>query len=385
MRVIWTGIVFIWKLFWGMLFCQAPVLSLMVVGWTYRQMQRTVLKSWWRGSTAYVGRADFGSFCREQSESASLADWPNWFLRQNFRESMAKEKGRGALHYVWAFTVGLFHSLWINLRTGFIGIMNTWALTLPGCVIMYFSWYDGWNNSFNKGYEQAVVGPSTGFLGIFLFILAMLYVPLAQVRQAVSNDIRSFYDYRLIASIVRRRWLACCGLAALYSAIFIPISILTILPMYFPNMKPEILGYTNQQQLEFLNRYYFWGAIVLFPAFLFVRTVAARIYARGLLKNIKDGVAKREWLCEWERKALERVELLHEGSEPKRHPIIALAGGTSRLIFTGTAAFVVVFLWFTMVAQVYIAQFLNYVPWGGWLNHPLVHLPWIRFIPEILR
>ena len=38
-----------------------------------------------------------------------------------------------------------------------------------------------------------------------------------------------------------------------------------------------------------------------------------------------------------------------------------------------------------MVAQVYIAQFLNYVPWSGWLNHPLVRLPWIRFIPELLR
>ena len=59
-----------------------------------------------------------------------------------------------------------FQSLWLNLTIGAQAIFNTWVLTMPGCVLMLFSWYAGWHNSFNKGYEQAVVGPLTGFGGI---------------------------------------------------------------------------------------------------------------------------------------------------------------------------------------------------------------------------
>ena len=45
---------------------------------------------------------------------------------------------------------------------------NTWVLTLVPSLLMLFSWEAGWDNSFNKGYEQAAIGPTTGTLGIDL-------------------------------------------------------------------------------------------------------------------------------------------------------------------------------------------------------------------------
>ena len=49
-----------------------------------------------------------------------------------------------------------------------------------------------------------------------------------------------------------------------------------------------------------------------------------------------------------------------------------------------TAAVLCFVLWFSLVAQVFVAQFVNYVPVRGWLNQPLVQLPWIRYVPSHL-
>jgi hypothetical protein len=38
-------------------------------------------------------------------------------------------------------------------------------------------------------------------------------------------------------------------------------------------------------------------------------------------------------------------------------------------------------VWFTFIAQVYIAEFLHYHPMTAWLNQSLVQLPWFRHIP----
>jgi hypothetical protein len=38
-------------------------------------------------------------------------------------------------------------------------------------------------------------------------------------------------------------------------------------------------------------------------------------------------------------------------------------------------------LWFAFVAQIFVSEFFNYHPVVGWLNQPLVHLPWFRYIP----
>lgn len=382
---IWKGLVFLWKLFLGMLFCRGPVLSLLVVGWTYRLMQRSVVKRWWLESRRNSEGEDFQSFLREDEATEAHRGWPNWVLQQNFREAIRRRPALGMVGYFKGVCRAFVGSLWLNLSIGFKGVVNSWIVTLPGCVVMVFSWYAGWNNSFNKGYEQAAVGPATGFLGILLFIVAMLYVPLAQVRQAVTNRFRSFYDYRLIVSIIRRRWLACLGLAALYPAFLLPISLAKILPMYFPNINPAIIDLSNEQMLEVLDAYYFWTALLVFPSFVFLCLAACRIYVRGLLTNFREGIVSIESLSFLERNVLERMQLLEQRPRMRHHPIVIAASRTGGLFLRWAGILTTMILWFTLVAQVYIAQFFNYVPIQGWLNFPLIHLPWIRFIPEVLR
>src|SRR5262249_32672119 len=151
-----------------------------------------------------------------QESTSDHVHWPNWFAQQNFlqaaRPSTEASWSTCALNLLRA----LVHSLlnfWIGLRA----VANTWVVTLPAGVLWWFGWYDGWNNSFNKGYEQAAVGPLISLLGVAWFITGMFYVPLAQARQAVTGQWRSFYDYRLIRKLVRDRWVYCVLLALSYS------------------------------------------------------------------------------------------------------------------------------------------------------------------------
>ena len=43
-----------------------------------------------------------------------------------------------------------------------------------------------------------------------------------------------------------------------------------------------------------------------------------------------------------------------------------------------------VFVWFTFVAQIYVREFIAYHPLQGFMNQPLVQLPWFRYVPRSL-
>jgi hypothetical protein len=42
-------------------------------------------------------------------------------------------------------------------------------------------------------------------------------------------------------------------------------------------------------------------------------------------------------------------------------------------------------VWFTFVAQIFIGQFFNYRGAPGWLNQPLVQLPWFHHSPAAAK
>lgn len=374
----WKVTVFAWKYVAGMACCQFFLGSILIVGWTYRLMQRVVYKRWWQRSDLRSNGVTFQQFLADDPATQAHRHWPNWVVEQNFFEAVRRRPLKA-----------LVHSLWLNFRVGIQGILNTWVLTIPGCALMLFSWYDGWNNSFNKGYEQAAVGPLTGLSGLFLFILAMLYVPMGQARQAATGNWRSFYQFRLVWRLVLRRWPACLGLAILYSAVCVPVTVFRILPESFPQMDkltPEFLAtLTNAQIVADLNRYYFKVGALIFVAYVFLRLVAARIYATGLLSAVEQGVVQVDALAENERTQLQRLNLLRVRTTPPRHVLIRLVGKTVTWGFWGVATFAMVLVWFSFVAQLYIAQFMNYIPGIGWLNQPLVQLPLFHFIPGLLK
>lgn len=306
--------------------CLNPVSSILVAGWVQALIRRSVVESWRRS-----GKGDFAV------------------------------PGRG---------------LWGSFAEGALAVFNTWVLTLPGCVLWMFAWYDGWNNSFHKGYEQAWVAPAIGVLGSALFIAAMLYVPLAQAGQASAGQWRAFYRFHLVWSVARAKWLSCLALAALYAALSLPVAGLRMAPNFFGN--GVTAGADDAAARAFLLKYSYASCLYVAAAYTALRLAAARVYAAGLLELVKDGVVGEDELAPGERAALEALGLLRAQPAPPRHALLRVLGWagtrTGRFVSTGGA----VLFWAALVAQVFVSQFINFRPRSGWLNQPLVQLPWFR-------
>src|SRR6266478_1267662 len=270
--LLYRALIFPLKLVWGMLLCQSFLGSILVVGWTYRLAQRAALKFWWSRRPSSERGITLDQFLIASERTEPHQHWPNWFLRQNFRESIRQPERRApalrdptsevsqSCRSTPGLPFALVHSLWQNFWIGLRAITNTWVLTLPACLFWWFGWYDGWNNSFNKGYEQAPVGPLISIFGIVLFIAAMFYLPLAQARQAVTGEWRSFYQFRLVWKIVRDRSVYCVLLGVLYTLLSIPLSILKTSPMFWMHNSPALSAMTSSQVTASLKGYFFWCA-----------------------------------------------------------------------------------------------------------------------------
>jgi hypothetical protein len=274
--------------------------------------------------------------------------------------------------------------LWLNLKVGFQGWFNVCLLTLPGCGLWLFAWYDGWNNSFNKGYEQAAVGPVTGWLGIVLFIAAMFYVPVAQARQASTGQWTSFFHFGMVRRLIRRRWLAVAGLAGLYASLSLPVYVLKTVPAFYPKMNAAWNDLAPASAAAILDAHFFWSCLYVFPVFVLLRLVAGRVYASALWDAVRGGTLDAEDLAPIERRTFERLGLLGVDPVPPRPAVwrVLTWAGTraGRLAAGGVAAL----LWFSLVAQVFVAEFLNYHPGVGWLHQPTVHTPWFHYVPKHL-
>lgn len=379
-----------WKYFVGMLCTQSVFWSLFLVGWTNRLTQRTVFKRWWHGSEMRQKGTRFQDFIETMSATAGHKSWPNWIVKQNFRDNLSTAAPRriGVFSATKQAGKSLSHSLWLNFKVGCQVIFNTWVLTLPGCVFMLFSWRYGWDNSFNKGYEQAFIGPATGLFGIALFIAAMMYLPMAQARQAATEDWRSFYDFTQNWRLVRRRAFWCLALAGLYALLALPANVLKTAPGFFTQGDSDLArraaSMSSSEAVDFLKGYFFWVAAYVFPAYVILRIAAGRIYATALVDEIRYGRIMPT-LAPTEREVLARLNLLKRIENSPRFFVKAISWTATR---TGSvvACGLSIAVWFVFVAQTYVAEFFNYHAEYGlaWLNHPLVQLPFFQFIPAHL-
>jgi hypothetical protein len=65
------------------------------------------------------------------------------------------------------------------------------------------------------------------------------------------------------------------------------------------------------------------------------------------------------------------------------HPVIRAALSTGRTAWVGLIWVGVAALWFSVVAQVFVVEFLNHQPVVGWMNQPLVHVPSLHFTAAV--
>lgn len=365
----------------AMALSQLALGSILLLGWVQRLVQRGILKRWWQLSPLRESGVSFADFAAGGTHSREHISWPNFVLGQNGYPRAALERVNGFFSRAGILLKHLVRSLFRNLRLGLQAILTTWTLTLPGCVLWLFAWYDGWNNSFNKGYEQAAVGPLVFGLGMILFSLAMFYVPLAQARFASTGSWRSFYEFRLVWRLIRQEWLGCLLLAGLYALASLPLNIIKTIPQFFPQMRPEWELLSQEDAIGLLKVYFFWTMLLLLPIYLTLRMVAGRIYASGVVRALRRGTILEEELTENEWEPLQRLGLL-ESPEPARHHIIvrALAWMATRAGMM-TSSLLIFGFWLAFVFLIMMSEFFQFHPFVGWMNQPFVHLPWFRYLP----
>lgn len=352
----------------GTLACLAPLTSLLAAGWLARVQARQVAVRWHQRSSAAM--QEFSEFAAAETASAPLARWPGWVAQTGPLTDIAT--GRRMRRSARRLLGGLL----ANARMGVLSLANTWVATMPACALWLLAWWGGWENSFNKGYEQHWVGPSVFACGTGLFALTMTHVPLAQARQAITGDWRAFYDYRLIRSVARARWLGCLAIAVLHLLAAAPVMALKVLPMRLDALIGDFATLTDVEIAQAAQHYYLLASAVLLLTLIGLRSVTARVYADGLLAAIRDGAVSASELRPAERAILQRLDLLRVAPGTDRHPlVVAVRWLGTRGARVGAFALSLA-MWAAFVFQLVLAQFINHA-WVGWISHPLVHLPWL--------
>jgi hypothetical protein len=370
-------ILFFWKAALGMLLCLTPFTAVLVVGWVTRAMERRTAIAWFKRSS-FAGRK-YRLFAKDTQSFALVRAWPNWILAQEparlraaARENPPRARGRVAL---WIrLAVG---SLWENLIAGIAVVANTWVLTLPAGALWLLSWWGGWENSFNKGYEQAWVGPTIAGVGILAFIIAMFHVPLAQARQASARSWRAYYDFALVRTLRASRRIAFAFLAAGFAIAGVIIAGLHAGPLALGNYLKEIGGFSPGEYVQIGQLYHLGSAAVIFVLLLALRLAAARLYAGAVLKGVKSGDILPLQLSPPERARLADLDLLAADDTPAGNIVVRAAKFSGRSVIAIATTAATAALWFALVSQLYVAQFLNH-HWLAWVNLPMIQVPWMQ-------
>lgn len=149
---------------------------------------------------------------------------------------------------------------------------------------------------------------------------------------------------------------------------------------------PQWKDASPAQALEISNRFYFLAALGLFPTFVALRLLAARLYAHALCQAFQSGAITADDLGEAEWHALRRLDLLTPHPQPVRHWSVRLARWLATRTGQLTAAAAVFLVWFGFSFLVAVSEFVCKTEWGrGWWNQPLIQLPWFDYTPQRLR
>lgn len=381
---LWRAVVFPAKFLWGVFFCSQTILtSLLVIGWSYRLAQRTAYKHWWKRSNHRAQGGEFTEFAMEDEATAGHAHSPNWFVQQNFRSLFSAPKDGSWAKHLWSLFKGFTTSFRSNLVLGIQGALNTLALTLPSGLMWWFGWDYGWNISFYKGYEQSLIGTGLFLIGSLFFIGVMFYLPLAQARQAVTGNWRTFWDVNLVIRIIRSQWVWILLLSGLIGLLSVSVLILKTAPALLSEaLKIE----TVEQATEFLKKYFFWSAMFVLPSYVTIRVLSAKIYAHGLLYAVQNNNLELDELAPSERAVLERLDL-HKSKPPVlKHWFWKIASWMGSRIGQFISAAILFWIWLGLVSAIVVTEFLIYHEAGrGWWNQQLIQLPWFNYMPTYIQ
>jgi hypothetical protein len=382
----------------GVLLVQGWMGALIVLGWTQRLVRRAVLRSWWKRRSPTRQALSFEAFCFEDAATQDLDSWPRWV----FGEAAAPGASRRSL------ARRVLGGLGRNLAGGGFAAAGAFLMIGAPELLWAASWYAGWQNSFNKGYEHAWFGPTVFALGLVGFAAGMILVPFALTRLAVTGRFRAMFEWRLLWRLATRRLASSAALAFLLVLTSSAALAVKVLPGFFPQLDearihrlevagepvPEALWQsispTPIQALHRIQRYHLLAAFGLFPAFLLGRVVAARLYAGAVVEGIHSGSVAVGDLDEAEWQALRRLDLIHPRQvleRPRWRRAARWIGTRSGRLLAGMAT---VGLWLGLGVLILVSEFLRYTggdgaPGRGWWNQPMLQVPWLEWTPGHLR
>ena len=299
----------------GTLLCLTPVTALIVLGWLMRRMRAISL-----------------------SRAGMRADWPRWV--------MARDGG---------VCVRLFGGLAANVREGVLAALSLLLVTLPFTSIWVLSWWAGWENSFGKGYEQAFVGPVLGLVGVAVFCVLMVWVPMGLAHQAVENRAFALLEYRQVRSAVRHSGWGYVMLAATTVFFALPLFASRGLITFASKIVPGFEGMTGEEIATLQGSIALIKAAYVFVALVILRGWAARIYAAAVARAL-EGPDAPQW----------HGSVLAEGR---------VGGNRAWRLTHWLRILLLMVIWFGLAVQIYLGQFLNH-DWHVWLTHPFFLLPW---------
>ena len=356
-RALWNTII-------GGIFSQFFLTAFIVVGWTYNVMARAAARVFWkRGST---NENSFSDFLSSDSRLAELGPHAKWLCRR--KERKGKESR--------------FASLKRNFAVGFRALCHTWVLTLPAGILWSLAWWGGWNNSFSKGYENAPVGPLVGLLGVGCFTLAMLVLPMAQARHAFVGKGHAFFDLRTLWRLFTQKPHTSFFLSVLYGIFSILMYVLITVPVFFPqiaeanpDLNLDFYGMSRDDASLVLFKYFTVVSVLGFLLFVLLKLLAARHYASALIRAARKGRLEGVATFPVEDRMLAQFDRSAAPSPSSRIVAIPVVTWKAGLLVLCCA------VWVGIAFLLHVAEFLNYHPIRGFLNHPLIQVPWFSYIP----
>ena len=300
----------------GILLCFTPLTALLALGWLTRRMGASVAGRW-----------------------GQQAPPPGWLLGPRGAGRIARAAG----------------GLAANIRSGVITALGLAMLTLPFTALWLGAWWAGWENSFNKGYEQAGVGPSVWMLGGLISLPLLAHLPLALAHAAAEDRLGAFFEWRRIRSIA-----AAAGwrLPALALTSVIPAMGflgLRVAPVFIEDIVPGFAAMTAAEQVQVADTLGLLGAALAFTMLLVLRHWAAVTYA---------GAAPRA--------AAGRHAALWHGHVAAG---VSARGRTPSRVLATFWVLLACAIWIALPVQLVVGQFMNYDA-VLWLTHPLFLLPW---------
>jgi hypothetical protein len=299
----------------GTLLCTGPITAVVALGWLTRRQ-------------GHLARGRFGL-----PEEA-----PGWLLGPRERGGFVRALG----------------GLAANIRSGLMALTALLAWTLPFTLLWLGSWWAGWENSFNKGYEQAFVGPAVFMTGVLLAAIILPALPFVLAHLATEDRLAAAFELRRLRSVLAEAGWRVPALMLVATIAAIPFAAARGLITTATDWAPLVQDLGPDEAAALRGQIALALAALAFLSVWVLRSLAARAYAATAPRAA--GLRPGLW----------------DGSQASEAAVPAQS--RSRVItavWYGAAMAMTLALSFLILA----GQFLDHA-WWRWLFHPVLTLPW---------